>query len=223
MFAASLLLTRRLATGAVVGAIALVCLFGYLAAPSGRIGFWTNPIIMEFAFGCILGLLYVEGFRLPRRIAVVLMIVAIAAFVVTFNVPPVPVRPFVWGLPAAALVAAACLVRKPWVFGDLAAPLHLLGDASYALYLVHVPVLLTMLNQGYSRWAIFWSAIAIAILMHFVVEKPILWFTREWLASHLRTRQTDASPELTIAPQIAPAAQVGHGGAAPRAFRVPAE
>ncbi len=200
IFAVALVLPRRFAVAVVVGAIAFLALIGHFAAPSGIVDFWTKPIILEFAFGCVLGLAYLEGLRLPRPLTAVLVMAAIVALVLGTSSSEM-VRPFVWGLSAAALVAAACLVKKPWLLGDLAAPLRLLGDASYALYLVHVPVLSFMVGQGYPRPVIFWSTIVVAIVVHWVVEKPIASIARAWRQSSARARQDAAAHDVPAATQ----------------------
>lgn len=178
IFTAAVVLPRRLAVFSVVGVIGLVALAGHLVRPSGILGFWSKPIILEFAFGCLLGFAYLEGVRLPRAVAVILFVAAAAALA-SLWMRSEWVRPFVWGLPAAAIVAGACLVKKPWDLGDFAKPFQLLGDASYALYLVHIPVLVITLERGYSRATIFWITLAVAIIAHVLVEKPIIAMVRD--------------------------------------------
>lgn len=179
IFTAAIALPRRIAVAAVVATIVLLALAGTIFQPNGVPGFFTNPIMLEFAFGCALGLAYVEGLRLPRIVAIALFVVAIAVLSCV-GAPLTNSRPFVWGLPAAAVVAAACLVKQPWTVGDVGSPLHLLGDASYALYLINLQLSFVMMNAwGYSPTITFWVVILFALAVHFAFERPVLQLARQ--------------------------------------------
>jgi peptidoglycan/LPS O-acetylase OafA/YrhL len=76
------------------------------------------------------------------------------------------------------------------------APLRRLGEVSYSLYLVHVPVLLAALHlapAGLPAWLPValtpLLAILLALLLHRVVEAPSMQFSRR-LAAKLDSRQT---------------------------------
>ncbi len=56
-----------------------------------------------------------------------------------------------WGLPSAALVAAAVLARATWQPGAAGRFFGLLGDASYSLYLVH-PLTFPLVRWTLGRW-----------------------------------------------------------------------
>ena len=59
-------------------------------------------------------------------------------------------------------------------------PAMLLGDASYALYLFHQPLIMILAGFGYGRssWPIVIAICIIAsISIHFLIERPIVgWF-----------------------------------------------
>jgi peptidoglycan/LPS O-acetylase OafA/YrhL len=103
--------------------------------------FWTDPIVLEFAFGVGLGWLKLQGVTLSRpwRWALSILGVALLMLVTTEIGQSVGfVRPLHWGIPAALLVAAAAfgearpdaVVRSTRVGAAL-------GDMSYAIYLIH--------------------------------------------------------------------------------------
>jgi len=92
---------------------------------------WSNPIILEFCAGMIIALLTAKFLlSTPARLALV------AAALIIFLIQPAWPDIFAKGIPAACLVAAASLgapARRKYI---ISASL-ILGDASYALYLVH--------------------------------------------------------------------------------------
>ncbi len=96
-----------------------------------------------------------------------------------------------WGVPAVMIVAAALpgrLTRPPSRGAELA------GDLSYAIYLVHLPVVL-VLQHLLRRWpdplvwfGLFPVLVALltlvaAWLLHAVVERPILRAARRMTSS----------------------------------------
>jgi exopolysaccharide production protein ExoZ len=94
-----------------------------------------------------------------------------------------PVRPVVWGLPAALLVLGA--VNLPNL---KLGPLPFLGDASYSLYLVHLPV---MLYPWPSVWLAVLASVLAGVVFHVVAEGPAIKVARELL---LRPRPLATSP-----------------------------
>lgn len=97
--------------------------------PGVAMAFWGSPIALEFLFGVWL-------YKAPRAPGgLVLGLMAVLGFwadVSTFGVT----RPLAWGLPALLLVAAAAGARddEHAIWRTVAMRL---GDASYAIYLVH--------------------------------------------------------------------------------------
>lgn len=89
-----------------------------------------------------------------------------------------------WGLPAALILAAALMV-EPRLRGEwLRVPIFL-GDASYAIYLIHWPVitLLVWAIRHFATWAtahwllepvLFVSGVVAGSLLHVAVEKPLI-------------------------------------------------
>jgi peptidoglycan/LPS O-acetylase OafA/YrhL len=46
------------------------------------------------------------------------------------------------------------------------------GDMSYALYVIHVPVLMVMEKLGARHWLIALTAITLAAVTHYAIEAP---------------------------------------------------
>jgi exopolysaccharide production protein ExoZ len=92
-------------------------------------------------------------------------------------------RPLLWGVPAALIVAGA-LSLEARVGVIRSGALETLGDASYAIYLVHLPATALIAHTlGYGRpWlfipAAMAASIAAGLICHVWVEKPLLALLR---------------------------------------------
>jgi exopolysaccharide production protein ExoZ len=140
LFALAIVLPRRQAVGALAVALVALAAAGALIPLPQPFAFWTDGIILEFAFGLALGLLRSDGLTLggfARGLLAVLGLTLLALDLTNATlIGPLP-RAFAWGVPAALLVAAAALGRER-PEGGLATRLGVaIGDASYALYLLH--------------------------------------------------------------------------------------
>src|SRR5262249_58286042 len=109
-----------------------------------------------------------------------------------------PWRVAEWGLPSAALVAGCALSRSLPCLGIAGRALGSLGDASYSLYLVHLPVFIVV-RKAWSLWGpadapwllaliMFASAITAAIAVYMGFEDP----SRRWLQRRIERRTNDA-------------------------------
>jgi peptidoglycan/LPS O-acetylase OafA/YrhL len=185
VFALAVLAPRRMAVTLVALALGVAVLIGALISLPEPLAFWCDPMLLEFVFGMGLGLAYREGVRLPPLVGWLLIL----AGLVGFALAPWPAwgysgtRFLTWGLPAVLMVAGAgfgqlCVSRR-WQ------PLVLLGEASYALYLLHsIPVRAVLQGAGWAKLDIAaapWfylalataGAIALAILVHLAFERPV--------------------------------------------------
>lgn len=163
-----------------------------------EITFLTNPVIFEFLIGCgIAALLRRTGPAKQPWLWVGSGALAFAALtVVCTNLQYSPVsggagniaRVLAFAPPAAALVWGAIGLRAPRA-------VTVLGDASYVLYLIHVPVLIftwhTLGSQlGFSYFddhlevaAIFiaTAAIGLSVIGYLYLERPALrWLQSVW-------------------------------------------
>lgn len=201
-FAAVLPFRRAAALGGLaVGLVALSGL-GLVVALPWPVDRWANTNILEFVLGLGLAVVHARGFRVSLPVAVVLAAAGFATFVVTVASVDdwLPYRGLVWGPPACAVVAAATLYR-PKRGGLARAALERLGDASYALYLVHYAFFVG-LGDALGRYTsvpslppalygalCFFGAIALSFAVHRWLERPItrglnraLGLGRRWTA-----------------------------------------
>lgn len=154
------------------------------ASENPFLAFYTAPIMLEFVFGLALGLWYLEGPALARGWGFVFLAAGFVSLLAQGDVAP-ETRVIQWGIPAAMVVAGALVLERARPVKRIGA-LVLLGDASYALYLVHGMVL-SAVGQVFVHLALpapyafiacaicgVGAAIAAAIAVHLAVEKPLL-------------------------------------------------
>ena len=193
----------------VAGILLLQIAFGGYASDPAVSIFLTRPILLEFCFGLALGYAYVKGV-LPKRVPWALP--AAAFLCMTFAPLFIPHestgglnaldRVWAWGIPAAVLVAAC--VSWSIEDGPLGRVWVLLGDSSYAIYLLHPFVMLGYAKAlGASRLLlhmpqaplILGAAIlsaAVGAAAHVAVERPISKAARRlllWERPRARAKQ----------------------------------
>jgi exopolysaccharide production protein ExoZ len=218
LFAVAIAFPRRRAVPGLIGALILIVCLGMAFAPLPQpLAFWSDPIVLEFAFGMALGWASAEGFFFSRpfRLALALAGLALLALDLTQarELLALP-RALAFGLPAALLVASAGLA-SPARRGAENLLIHwgvILGDASYALYLLHPFVIralrelvtLTPIGTLIGAWGFVMLSIlcaaAAAIGLNLIFERPITRATRRLL------EPAAASPsfgDLTQEPKMA--------------------
>jgi peptidoglycan/LPS O-acetylase OafA/YrhL len=139
LFASLIFLRRSMAVPTLCGLLMLIVTLGWWFKPTfAPLIFWSDPIILEFAFGMVLALLYVRGTRLPATVRSLFVVSGMIAIGLSSNTqtPPTGFRVVEWGIPAAMIFAGTVLGRDI-NFGWLRALVQALGNASYALYLTH--------------------------------------------------------------------------------------
>lgn len=217
MFAAAIILSRR-ACVLVVSAVLVVGVVTGRLLPfaEGPLAFWTQPIVLEFALGMDLGLLWCGGLRLGLmpRLSLALAGIALLVFdgmdaahrAADWITPNDFLRVASWGLPAAMIVAAGALGRRRAEAPKGLAGTVALGDASYALYLVHPFVVGVAMRlwtmSGLATHAGYWpfiaaglaASIAVALAVHRWFEMPV--------ARSLALRRIDGKSTLAESPAV---------------------
>ena len=184
VFAAALLAPRRRQAWIVVAVLFLIVAAGLiLDDPVYILG--ANPLLWEFAAGIAVAILVEVGAAPGRRGAWALIVagfsgLAVPALLGLFSELG---RPFIWGLPAGAIVFGALALERAeasraWAW------LTRLGDASYATYLVHLPAQAVVAHTlGTANPWLFVPAALIAsigagLACHRWVETPLIAWTR---------------------------------------------
>jgi exopolysaccharide production protein ExoZ len=135
-FALCLWMPRRIAIIALTACLGGAVIAGIVARPTSDIAsVWTSQIILEFLLGVWIRFLLPRIGTVPVALRLALVVAAVFVFRANYLADGAP-RILAWGIPAALLVLAAVTGReKPrsrWMSLWIG-----LGDASYALYLLH--------------------------------------------------------------------------------------
>jgi peptidoglycan/LPS O-acetylase OafA/YrhL len=213
LFALFIALPERRAILALAASLLGLILAGRLLALPEPFAFWTAPILLEFAFGLALGMLRGQGVALGATVRILLAAGALGLLALDLTQAEAWVtlsRPLAWGLPAALLVAAAALGREAPVGGWATRLGAALGDASYALYLLHpfairgtrfllsVSGLDPAVGPGAFMVLALLAAVLASLVAHRLFERP----ATEWLRRSLSVpegRRRDA-PMRDLAP-----------------------
>ncbi|WP_121115538.1 acyltransferase family protein [Croceibacterium ferulae] len=152
LFALALPLAGRARIVSALGGLALVVVAGSMlrVPPASLPGFYTAPILLEFAYGLAIGWLFTRTDllqRLPAHVAGLLVAAGLAALLALPVLQPGWPRFVAWGLPAAAILSGTLALELHNRVPRLGL-LHALGTSSYSLYLVH-PMCLAAITRGW--------------------------------------------------------------------------
>jgi exopolysaccharide production protein ExoZ len=185
------LLAGRWAHPLIIGGMALLAMLGLVLSPDGVFArFYTNDILLDFVWGCLLFLAWrrwPDVFRHLWPLAVLGFLLLVAQNFREVDLP----RGIKKGLPAAMIVAGALglslrqsAFRDGWVK---------MGDASYSIYLVHpfiielvAKALLLTLGASLVSGAILLGlsiaiTIGVSLILFALWERP----TNSWLRKRL--------------------------------------
>lgn len=191
LFALTVGFARETAGMIVLALLAGLSLFGLFVEPASPQAFvWTRAIILEFGFGVAIALLARRQVTLPAVVRWAGMIGGTAILLYDpmqshlhahdWLTPNDLWRVLGWGVPAAMIFAGAVLAPKPETVRAPSAPARLLahlGDASYALYLIH-PVVMGGVAAAWfglrlNHWLHPWIAVAATVALSCLVASLI--------------------------------------------------
>jgi exopolysaccharide production protein ExoZ len=200
IFAITLAFMPWLRFAGTVLTLGLLALIGFIARPSGIWGFYTNPIILEFALGVLVGVLYTSSVIVPVFVAIMMFMGGLALCSMLHAYEAVP-QIISAGLPSMMIVAGLALFEKRSRVKEIALLCHL-GDTSYALYLSHPitlaagAILLGRLSIGnYLPWQgilafYVFSSVCAGSAVYFAVERPLTRLVRSMIKRKKMKRVT---------------------------------
>lgn len=188
LFGMGLLLPKRLLTlFACLGALLVLTACGFLIRqPNYLLYFYTDPIILEFAFGICIGALYTHVSKPPLWVGLAAIPVGIAGIIgagLADWVNDHHVRFLAVGVPATLLVFGVTVARR-YQFDPRLPLLVALGDASYSIYLTHVIVV----PVGFRLWAISHLGYGTAQMTLLVFLEVVLAASVGWVVHRLVER-----------------------------------
>jgi exopolysaccharide production protein ExoZ len=244
VFAVALFFERLAAIITVTTFLIGLVTLGWLGLPA-QFGYWSKPIVLEFVLGMWLGLAYAEGVHLRATVRVGLCLIGVALLIcggkIGFYATPLvdPGRVLAWGVPSALIVAGVSLRRSGVATSKVMSAASAVGDASYAIYLVHplvgflisgfiwrvvartaLPVLamlslpadLTRLNTiaAWGETIIGLGVIvALSLAIFYLVERPATTFMRKTLSRIRNLPLTDRNKE-SLQLMRSPQRETGH-------------
>lgn len=178
IFACLIPLPKAFRLGALVGILSLLTAFGYLWPPHDvALAFFTDPILLEFAVGALLGQYFTHG-TIGRPLAIAMVLLGVALFTVDGLAHVQVARVLTLGLPAVLIVSGTIAIEKFGIrFGVW--PLVFLGDASYSIYLFHTFAISLAARVLHNAWGGLAPVIAtvlgvgVGCAAYVVLEKPI--------------------------------------------------
>jgi exopolysaccharide production protein ExoZ len=193
IFALAMQLTPALRATAILGILGFLALAGRIVHFENlQAKFYTSTIVLEFAFGVSIAVLYIQRKRMSAlgawMAAALGLLALLLAGMTGFAYGPSgfdSARTLVWGLPAAAIVFGVVTLDRAGRVSRFASLLRL-GDSSYSLYLTHIFVLPLVvigwrfLGVGFARfWLVAYAGlamtacVAVGWLTYEVVERPL--------------------------------------------------
>lgn len=137
-FAMSLFLRRAYQLPFMAAILVIPVFFHISATPSSPLSFYTSPIILEFFFGIILGHLFINGQISKGNTKGIIVITLGIFYYLTTTINFEFNRAFSAGIASSIILYGALAIKIENISTAKHQLLHLLGDASYSIYLSHV-------------------------------------------------------------------------------------
>lgn len=201
LFAIAMMIALRHRATLAISALALMAITGYFlqfsGASLGTADFYFQNIILEFALGMAIGIIFLRG-GLNRIGSTFGALMVAVGFCALFALDPLyasSTRILVYGLPAALIVIGVLAFESRSQVPRMQF-MEFMGDTSYSLYLVHIfPVAILraiwpMPMDGAMSFTLFLaasvvSAVGMGAISYYAVEKTSLKYLRKVIARHL--------------------------------------
>ncbi|ODV40671.1 hypothetical protein AWV79_05620 [Cupriavidus sp. UYMMa02A] len=202
VFAVSLCFAEQRSRVAITAFFVLLATLSLTRPTAYIFRFLTDPLLLEFIFGCVFAWAFRSGFRVSARTSSVIIAAGVLGFCVGTPSSDMAHRVVCAGIPAALLVSGAILREAAggWKGSDL---LQQVGDASYSLYLLQaftIPAFARMLAAAdrvrflpgdLICLSLVFASVLVAALIYRSVEYPIDIRLRAWIRDYRRARGAD--------------------------------
>ncbi|MBD9375310.1 acyltransferase [Rhizobium sp. ARZ01] len=189
-FALALFLPRSRQLPVLGGVFAILAVAGtWLETDDPLLSFYTQPIILEFVAGMLLGQMWLKG-RMPRPgTGIALVVLAVVGFA-AIELFRLPFDERSCGPLAVALVLGVLALEAHGFFRQLAVPAFL-GDASYSIYLWHTfaisvvakVALRLALDPLIATLLACFAGVAVGLAAYLMIERPVLAARRSVVAN----------------------------------------
>ena len=173
--------------------------------------FITNPILVEFVLGILIGIIYTSKIKIHLAIILLMLLTAIIKIIMLINNGYANIseanfvldgsgsllRVYLWGIPSFLLVTSILFLSQyqytlsAFVFAFVKKTCMLIGDASYSIYLIHTLFFSAIIyfHQFFSKiqngdlliFIFLFSAIIAGCLVYIFIENPLLNFCKKKL------------------------------------------
>jgi peptidoglycan/LPS O-acetylase OafA/YrhL len=196
---------------AVLGVVVLLLLGNYAVCLQGcsfPASFLSSNLLFLFVFGATVA--WLSDGRIIFKRPVVLSLVALFAYFVLVAVDVLTEtrdysidRPIAYGLVFSVLILSVLQAENSGVIFGGSKPFQVLGDASYALYLIHFPLLSVLCKiamaarlHGYAG-----ATVAFAVMVPAAVAVAVIF--NQWLERPMLRKLSALVPRRAVAPAVA--------------------
>lgn len=182
LFTIALFMPRRAQPALLATVLAALVLAGLIGSDKGLVSaFYTDPILLEFGAGVILGAAWKRWGGVSPAIGWVLLALGALGLLAAALQNTDHGRALLFGLPALLLLAGVlCIEHRPGGIPKIPGAL-LLGNASYSIYLWHTMALSVVFKvcsrlgvSGIGLIAVgILGGLAVGIAAHLLIEKPL--------------------------------------------------
>lgn len=193
VFAVILLIPRRLQLLSLTLVLCSLSAIGLALRPQGAaLHTYTSPLFLEFLAGVWLSELIRRGKFPSFNVAFTMLVVGLIGFAISLRQPAPDLWRFVvWGGPSLLVVCGAISIELRRGMPTIA-PLKLLGDGSYSIYLFHTFVFYAVsfiARSPLGRWPAPFPVVAVSVTVagtviglaaFYLFERPLTALLRRW-------------------------------------------
>jgi exopolysaccharide production protein ExoZ len=184
IFTLALFGPRRWRLAIVLTLLSAIPVMGLLITPLFTL--FANPLMFEFVAGVVMARVMAKGARLSLGMGWSFIALGLTSFAMLrlLGIHSDLGRWYLWGLPAVGMVIGAISIEAR---GGLpkSAIFRRIGDASYAIYLCHWPIVAItakLMDAIHYPWIFIpltvLEATGVGLVIHYALEKPLLRLTR---------------------------------------------